>query len=135
MTTCSVVMKGLQNHVSSGILLFVKFLSFSRSKAETLSQFSIKRSATEEKYEFILFAIFIDEVICSLFIISASGKLLREAVVLLLTVHKYFQIVLESLRFLTDSVKCLRLACRISSSVYFGIFYSPPSFSNACYYL
>ena len=118
-STCSVAMKGIQNHVSLGILIFVKFLSFSRSKAGTLSLFSVKRSATEEKYSFILFAIFIDEVICSLFIISSSGKLLLEALVLLLTVRKYFQIVLESLRFLTDSVKCLRLACRISSFVLF----------------
>ena len=117
-STCSVVMKGIQNHVSSGILLFVKFLSFSRSKAETLSLFSVMRSATEEKYmySFILFAIFIDEVICSLFIIISSGKLLQEALVLLLTVRKCFHIVLEPLRVLIDSVKCLRLACRTFKS-------------------
>ena len=41
-STCSVVMKGIQNHVSSENLLFVKFLSFFRSKAETLSLFSVK---------------------------------------------------------------------------------------------
>ena len=106
------VIGGILKCMYSGILLLIKFINLVKSDVEVVLLFSFSRVDTDVKYSFSLFAISRESVICSLSMLSSVGKELVD-ILGLFAVRRCCQIAFVSLRFVTDSEKCLRLAFRI----------------------
>ena len=115
--------------------VIIKFMNLVKSDVEVVLLFSFSRVDTDVKYSFSLFAISRESVICSLSMLSSVGKELVD-ILGLFAVRRCCQIAFVSLKFVTDSEKCLRLAFRIKFFLScFCIVCSRSNYFCSCCYL
>ena len=96
-------------------MFLIKLINLVKSDVEVVLLFSFSRVDTDMKYSFSLFAISRESVICSLSLLSSVGKELVD-ILDLFAVRRCYQMAFASLRVVTDSEICLRLAFLVKFS-------------------